>query len=168
MDVGRTSCARKSTKSVLRPIILAMHVAIFVAWMGCPNALACWPGLEHTLFFEREDLAHGIDAPAIVEVTITDTAIVTETNGPGYWTAIAHVEKVLKGKIDGSVIKMKVMWVPSFCDYDVFRVGARGIVVGTLDRDSRGAVELAARVESVLERSNRMGRYRNKRANPPI
>jgi hypothetical protein len=152
MDVGRTSCARKSTKSVLRPMILAMHVATFVAWIGCPGALACWPGLERTLFFEQADLTHGIDAPAIVEVTITDTATVAGTNGPGYWTAVARVEKVLKGQIDGRVIK--VIWIPTSCDH-IFRAGDRGIVIGTLERDSGGAIELVPRGESLLERDIR-------------
>jgi len=149
MDVGRTSRARTSTKSVLRPIILAMHVAIFVAWIGCSGALACWPGFERTLFFEQADLAHGIDAPAIVEVTITDAA---ETNRPGYWTAVARVEKVLKGQIDGSVIK--IIWIPTSCDH-IFRAGDRGIVIGTLKRDSGGAIELVPRGESFLERDIR-------------
>jgi hypothetical protein len=138
-------------------------VAIFVVWVGCPGALACYgPTLERTIFFDPADLTHGIDGPVIAEVTITDTATVAGTNGPGYWTAVARVEKVLKGHIDGRAIKMKVMWIPSIICDPTFRVGVRGIVVGTLERDSRGAIGLVAKVESLEERGNRWSPSGNK------
>jgi hypothetical protein len=48
-----------------------------------------------TVFVPESDLAAGIDAPIIAEVTITDFSI----EGP-YWAFVARVERVIKGSIE--------------------------------------------------------------------
>src|SRR5579872_7105113 len=156
MDLGQTVRSRKSSKLALRHIVLVMHFAVFAAWNAGSGALACYiydPSFWRAYFFEPADLSHGIDAPVIVEVTITDNPVgPSSTKLNDRSTVVARVERVLKGPIDGKVIK--IAWHASSCG-QIFRAGDRGIVIGTLDRDSQGAIELAVQGESVQERGIR-------------
>lgn len=145
---------RKSIKAALRAMTSPMRVTLLVACIGSSGANAClFSSLGRTFFFEAADLERGVDAPAIAEVTIVALGNGNSPDGR-YWTAVARVDRVLKGQIDDKATKIKVMWAPTNCDL-TFKVGARGIVVGTIERDSQGALELMARFESLEEREKR-------------
>jgi hypothetical protein len=119
-------------------------IALIAASVGCSEVLACavYPARLPTIIFTYEDLSNGIDAPAIVEVTIM-----------GYNEGVvARVEKVLKGQIDGAEIK--IIANLSTCGFG-FAIGERGIVVGALRRDARGSLELIAVEEWPEDRDRR-------------
>jgi hypothetical protein len=124
--------------------------ALIVACVGYSEVLACAvPGPLPTIIFTYEDLSNGIDAPAIVEVTIM-----------GYNEGfVARVEKVLKGQIDGAEIKIVANL--STCGFG-FAIGERGIVVGALRRDARGSLELIAVEEWPANRHRRRASKANR------
>jgi hypothetical protein len=133
-----------------------MYVVLLAACAASSDAQAClFSSLARTFFFEDIDLANGVDAPAIARVTITAMTD-SHSSENRSWTATAHVDRVLKGQIPSRDIKIKVMWVPSLCDFS-FRVGAKGIVVGTIKRDPQGVLELLATFESLEDRERRRG-----------
>jgi hypothetical protein len=131
-------------------------MTVILAWLlgvciECAGAFACPVASQmSTIIFEERDLAAGIDGPAIIEITttgFTDTAIV------------ARVEKVLKGQIGGATINIVANF--SSCLLSV-PVGVRGIVVGSLRRDDRGALELRAMEETFAARDQRRESKDNK------
>ncbi len=131
-------------RSALRTLITAVTAGFLAACIECSGALACpVAAMMRTIIFAEEDLASGIDAPAIIEVTITD---LTKT------AAVARVEKVFKGQIDGAAIN--ITWANTACHLGV-AIGVRGIVIGTLQRDPRGSLELKAMAETFVDRERR-------------
>jgi hypothetical protein len=104
----------------------------------------------YTIIFAEEDLASGIDAPAIVEVTITGF---TKT------AVVARVERVFKGQIDSATINI----IASYTDCLLgVAIGVRGIVIGTLQRDPQGLLELRAVDERFVDRERRRMSKANK------
>ena len=134
----------KPGKSALRTVITALSTSLVVACIGSSGALACPIAAQmYTILFTEEDLTSGIDAPAVVEVTITSF---TKT------AVVARVEKVFKGQIDSAEINIVASF--SACLLGV-AMGVRGIVVGTLQRDPQGLVELRAVDETFVDRERR-------------
>jgi hypothetical protein len=102
------------------------------------DAVACLGRFaEWTIFFDA--VPHDVDAPAIVEVTITNA---DETQRPdGAMAGTAHVDRVIKGPID--VENLRLLAAVSSCGGG-FTTGERGIVMGELRRDAQGVLELQA------------------------
>jgi hypothetical protein len=123
-------------------IIAALNTAISPA-RGC-YAFA----MEESYFYDEQDLATGVDAPAIVEVTILQLSATASNQG----VALARVERRIKGPVDGSVIAVAA--APSSCNRG-FRVGATGIIVGGLRRNAEGMFEIVAISERLEERWER-------------
>src|SRR6185295_4804371 len=98
-------------------------IALFVVldYFGPRAAFACQARqFERTLLFEERDIADGVDAPFIADVTIESIAL-----GPDdKLVARARVQKWIKGAIEGNEIIIAT--VPSSCDRG-FVAGARGI-----------------------------------------
>jgi hypothetical protein len=127
---------------------LSMVVAICLVSVTPTRALACFaPDFMQTVFFD--EVPHGVDAPAIVQVKIID---VSTANPEGYFVGIGKVEKVIKGNIDSDTIR--VLTVISDCELK-FPVGAQGIVMGDIQRDSNGEIEILAIAEPFYARRNK-------------
>jgi len=72
--------------------------------------------LEQTIIFD--DVPTSIDAPVIVEVTITDiSGVIDPSNGWVLTVMNARVENVIRGSIDGKTLKIVT------CLSDCSRVG---------------------------------------------
>jgi hypothetical protein len=104
--------------------------------------------MMRTIIFAEEDLRAGIDAPAVIEVTITEF---TKTG------AVGRVEKIIKGQVDSATINIR--FAESSCHLGT-AIGVRGIVVGTLQHDARGALEIVAMVETFIDREYRRAVYK--------
>jgi len=114
------------------------------------GALACiGPSQEQTVFFETSDIAAGIDGPAIAQVTISEVRVSPDGN---HWVGVAAVEKVIKGPIDSRTIHVLVF--PTSCSRGLGS-GAHGIIVGTLNRNRNGIIEVTARTDTLDARSRR-------------
>lgn len=135
-----------------------ISVFIFVC-MAFVEAFACrGPTLERTIIFD--DVPSSLDAPVIVEVTITDMSNVSDPSTGWIWAVMnARVDRVIKGPIDDRTLK--IVTEIDDCTRG-FGAGSHGIVVGTLRNDTRGARELVAISESQSERWSRKARERDK------
>jgi hypothetical protein len=126
----------------------AVATAFIIAVVAAPSrpALACpgWGWLS-TIFFEESDLATDLDAPVIADIMIIS---VSESGA----IAIAKINRIIKGEIKGSEIRIAVP--QSSCDFGVVR-GARGIVIGAIATDIAGNSELVAIAESNIDRGLR-------------
>jgi len=105
------------------------------------------PQFEESAFFD--EVPSGIDAPAIVDVTITDVSTTANNN---YLVGFARIRRVIKGSIQGEDLKVLVRL--NSCTRG-FGAGASGIVIGTLRKDARGALELIAIPDSLDRRQRR-------------
>jgi len=130
-------------------LLVAFCFAAAVVNAATNSALACYEmALEESTFFEEEDLAAGVDGPAIAEVTIIRFSANTENRA----VALARVNKVIKGPIDSAVIA--IVADRSSCNRG-FEVGATGIVVGQFRRDIQGMFEITAVSERLDDRQER-------------
>jgi hypothetical protein len=102
--------------------------------------------LQQAFLFTREDLARGVHAPIIADVTIVS---VSRHMGRGD-VLTARVNETIRGKIEGNHITM--VMVLTSCHADVRR-GLRGIVIGDMTRDAQGNPEFAAISESLGDRA---------------
>jgi hypothetical protein len=108
-------------------------------------ALACVdPG---SVFFE--DVPPGVDASAIVQVTIVE---VSNTHPSRYFAGIGKVEKVIRGDIDRDTVT--VLTALGDC-LRRFPVGSHGIVIGDLQRGANGDIEILAIAETFRTRQMR-------------
>ncbi len=121
-------------------ILIAMTVAF-------TDATACLGPIDMmTIFYD--EVPQGIDASAIVQVTIVE---LPPTNDNHYFLGIGRVERVIKGEIDGATIRVLS---PTGDCLNKFSIGSRGIVIGDIRKSSRGEVELLAIPESFSVRRN--------------
>jgi hypothetical protein len=142
------------SERIVRPSFLGLLSALSVVTAVClvsgtsTRALACLaPSYMQTVFFD--EVPDGVDAPAIVQVRIID---VSHTHPAGYFVGIGKVEKVIKGDIDRDTVR--VLTVLSDCE-NRFPVGAHGIVMGDMQRDSNGEIEILAISEPFYARRNK-------------
>jgi hypothetical protein len=127
---------------------LSVVVAICLVPGTSTRALACFgPVNQMTVFYD--EVPDGVDAPVIVQVRIID---VSNTHPAGYFVGIGKVEKVIKGHIDRDTVR--VLTVLSDCE-NRFPVGAHGIVMGDIQRDSNGEIEILAIPETFGARRNK-------------
>ena len=110
-----------------------------IALFACTQALACIPSSERNILYEH--VPTGLNAPVIVEVTITDREAdaIDPSNGNQMAVMNAQVDRVIKGAIDSKTIKV----VTYLSDCSRIGVGT-GIVAGTLRLDSQRGLELVA------------------------
>ena len=146
-NVGRMEwvrCPRNFGTSAWRTVITALSASLVVACIGCSMGLACPLAAQmRTIISAEEDLTSGIDAPAIVEVTIMGF---TKTG------VVARVEKVFKGQIDSTAIN--IIFAETSCHLGI-AIGVRGIVVGALQRDAQGTLKIMALEETFVDRERR-------------
>jgi hypothetical protein len=127
---------------------LSVVVAICLVSGTSSRALACLAPVEmQTVFYD--EVPDGVDAPVIVQVRIID---VSYKHPAGYFVGIGKVEKVIKGNIDRDTVR--VLTVLSNCEYRL-PVGAHGIAIGDMQRDSNGEIEILAISESFGVRRNK-------------
>jgi hypothetical protein len=112
------------------------------------RAVACFAPVEMQTVF-HDEVPDGVDAPAIVQVRIVD---VSYKHPDGYFVGIGKVEKVIKGNIDRDTVR--VLTAISDCLLK-FPVGAHGIVMGDMQRDSNGEIEILAISEPFYARRNK-------------
>jgi hypothetical protein len=127
----------------------AIALALLLGGTHAAPAFACQSSqFERTLLYEQRDIDAGIDAPAIVDITIE-----TISTGPDN-TLVAHtrVHRVIKGVPDGEQIILTV--VPWSCDRGLI-VGARGIVAGTIAPSPKGGWEITPIFERFSDRNRR-------------
>jgi hypothetical protein len=141
----REQIVQLSFPGLLSP--LSVVVAVCLVLGTSSRALACIvPDFMQTVF--RDEVPDGVDAPVIVQVTIVDLSY---THPDGYFVGIGKVEKVIKGNIDRDTVR--VLSVISDCQ-NMYPVGARGIVIGSMQRNSNGEIEILAIPERFEERRN--------------
>lgn len=120
-------------------------------------AIACYgPSLENTFLYDKEDLDR-VEAPAIIEVTILRISSASDNR---YTAGVSRVETVIKGGFDDGIIK--VLANPSNCTRG-FEVGTRGFVIGSLQRDLDGSLNLIAIPEMLDDREARRALFRAKK-----
>jgi hypothetical protein len=116
--------------------------------LACTEAAACIGPIDVTSIF-YDNVPEGADASAIVRVTIIDLPAPTDNQ---YFVGLGKVEKVIKGEIDTTTIRV----LSSIGDcLNKFPVGSRGIVIGDIRRDSQGDIELLAIAEPFYLRKNK-------------
>jgi hypothetical protein len=124
-------------------MLRALVLGSLLAWITCTKSFGCLgPSFEQTVLFN--EVPTSIDAPVIVEVTITDVSEAIDPSN-GWVSAVmsARVEKVIKGSIDSKTLKI-VTYLS-----DCTRVGVgHGIVAGELRSGAKGDLELMAVQES--------------------
>jgi hypothetical protein len=111
-----------------------------------------------------DDIPPNIDEPVIVEIIVTG---LFESSWKAEWDApfgkrrsfnvLAHVDRILKGSVDGETIRIAVP--PTSCDKPL-AVGESGIVIGTPRSSESGAIELYLISESIDGRAMRRERRR--------
>ena len=143
-----------------------MSLVLVLMSVECSPARACYgPGGHRSIFFDDEDIAAGLDAPTIAEVTITAISAPEDYWGDNrwadksHWVVLARIIRVVKGPIDSDVIRMRVY--PSSCGPFDLHVGARGIVTGTFRRDAQWGLELIPKQESFDSSQRRKSNSRN-------
>jgi hypothetical protein len=129
-------------------------LAFILLCVGCSGAaLACrGPQFELALLFNA--VPEGIEADVIVEVTFTAMVPNTGLGLPGevresyYQTAMARIERVIKGRLEATVIR--VANIPTSCGPQLngSMIGRRGYIAGKLVRDSAGLPLLFAKGQS--------------------
>jgi hypothetical protein len=124
-------------------------LALVVLILSFSRGLACYAPVLETHLYEPEDLETGIDGPAIVEVTILGISMSTDGK---FMVGTSRVEKVIKGAIESN--RIEVLGYPTTCDPG-FHVGMRGIVVGSLQHDRNGALQIVAIREKPEDRYQR-------------
>ena len=93
--------------------------------IACTSAVACMPSSERGIIFEH--VPTNIDAPIIIEATVSDTKQVGDAAGHQILVMNARVDRVIKGSIDAKTLRIVVY--PSDCT----RAGiGQGIVLGEL------------------------------------
>jgi hypothetical protein len=147
--------SRPSRKAAI--VITAFAVAIASSISG--QALACrGADLETTIFFS--DIPVGVDAAAILQVTITELikdpskrSNFHRAGDESYsFTGVARVEKVIKGDIQSPTIKVVAPW--SDCDHPL-TIESHGVIIGKVEPDSEGIPIFFPIAESNLERQIR-------------
>jgi hypothetical protein len=127
---------------------LSVVTAICLVTGTSTRVLACFgPVNQMTVFYD--EVPDGVDAPVIVQVRIID---VSNTHPAGYFVGIGKVEKVIQGNVDRDTVR--VLSVISDCELR-YPVGAHGIVMGDMQRDSNGEIEILAIPESFGVRRNK-------------
>jgi hypothetical protein len=132
-------------------------LSVIAVCLACGNALACRGTFsESTIIFDEVPIS--LDAPVIVEVTITDLSeTIDPSNGFAVAVMQARVERVIRGYPDNKVVKI----VTELSDCTRIGVG-RGFVAGSLRYDAQGGVELVAIQESNADRGMRKAREQGK------
>ena len=93
--------------------------------IACTSAVACTPSSERGIIFEH--VPTDIDAPIIIQATISDRKEVGDAAGHQIVVMNARVDRVIKGSIDAKTLRIVVY--PSDCT----RAGiGQGIVLGDL------------------------------------
>ena len=104
-------------------------------FVACTSASACFNQEASILF---ENVPTDIDAPVIVEATISDyKKNVSDVMGRPWVVMKARIDRVIKGHID--VGPFTIIFNPTACTHD--GVG-RGIVLGTLRDDPKHGLVL--------------------------
>src|SRR5262249_28986252 len=138
-------------------MLRALVLGSLLAWITCTDSFGCLgPTFEQTVIFD--EIPTSIDAPVIVEVTITDVSEAIEPS-TGWVLAVmsARVERVIRGSIDRKTLKIVTY------TGDCSRVGVgRGFVAGELRTDAKGNLELMAVQESRAQRDLRKAREQAK------
>jgi len=134
------------------------ELGLISACVASTSASACLiPAAQTTIFFRN--LPKEIDAPIAAEVTViklTDAPGRAYYGGKSSFAGLARVERLLKGTIDGSTIKL-IGPSRSSCNQS-FHVGAAGIVIGRIADDAGEVPAFEAIAESYKQRNLREGR----------
>ena len=136
-----------------------LALGLILACAVSTNASACVnPASQTTIFFKN--LPDGIDAPVAAEVTViklVDAPGRLYYGGKSSFAGLARVERLLKGTIGSSTIKL-IGPSRSSCNQS-FDVGATGIVLGRMTDDG-DVPAFEAIAESYKARKLREGRKR--------
>lgn len=125
-------CFRSESRNRFSRSLVTALLFLLLGYAGTSATLACQGRqFERPVLFEQRDIAAGIDAPFIVEVTIESI-----TDGPdNSLLARARVHRWIKGVLEGDQILLAV--IPWSCDRGL-AVGARGIVAGAVTPTPQG------------------------------
>jgi len=93
--------------------------------IACTTAVACVPSSERCIIFEH--VPTDIDAPSVIEATVSDMKQVGDAAGHQIWVMNARVDRVIKGALDAKTLR--IVAFPSDCTS--FVIG-QGIVLGEL------------------------------------
>jgi hypothetical protein len=91
------------------------------------------------VFFEN--VPQDVGALAVLEVTLVDRA---NPNKRPFFVGTARIDKVINGKVPGNRV---MIFVPDEPCLIGFRVGTHGTVIGTIQRNFDGELELLAITE---------------------
>jgi hypothetical protein len=91
--------------------------------IACTSAVACVPSSERGIIFEH--VPTDIDAPIVIEATVSDMKQVGNAAGYQIFIMNARVDQVIKGALDAKTLRIVVY--PSDCTS--FVIG-QGIVLG--------------------------------------
>jgi hypothetical protein len=139
---------RNNAGSIIKTTVLcvAAILSVHTATMACPLAAA-----HSTIFLDVDDIPQEDRASFVAQVKVIrllDSGkkfVRDRDKHRASYEGIARVDRIIKGSIDGPVIKLKIF--ASDCTFP-FTVGASGIVAGNLIRDSQGIPELQAIYDS--------------------
>jgi hypothetical protein len=134
-----------------------LTVGLILVCVASSAALACrGPFSETTIIFD--EVPTSMDAPIILEVTITDMSEeVDSSSGLPFAVMNAQVERVIRGAVETDNLKI----VSDLSDCSRLGLG-RGIVAGSLRSDAQRGVELLAIQESKADRAIRRAREQSK------
>jgi hypothetical protein len=93
--------------------------------IACTTAVACMPSRERGIIFEH--VPTDMDAPIVIEATVSDMKQVGDAAGYQIFVMNARVDRVIKGALDAKTLRIVVF--PSACTS--FVIG-QGIVLGEL------------------------------------
>jgi hypothetical protein len=112
-------------------------LCLAICSVACTPASACAPFTERGIIFEH--VPADFDAPVIIEATIYDRSEVSDAAGQMMVVMNARVDRVIKGSIDATTLKIFVH------DRGCTRAGiGQGIVLGTLRDDPQRGLGLEA------------------------
>jgi hypothetical protein len=123
-----------------------LSVIFFLACLAGGEAFACrTPSSFYTIIFD--EVPTSLDAPLVVEVTITGISEPPSLSRPGSAVMDARVDRVVKGPVADKTLRLAVV----LSDCSTFGVGSHGIVLGTLRHDAKGRLELVPIQETAGE-----------------
>jgi hypothetical protein len=133
------------TKFSLPGLIVAWTAAAVA--LGWSNASACLgPGLHGNIFFSEQGLPEvGGTVAAYVEIVDRSPSGGTVDKSPAPNAVVAHVTKVVNGKIDQDYVMLETPL--STCDSPP-RVGDKGLIIGHARTDADSRIRIATLSES--------------------
>jgi hypothetical protein len=135
----------RKVEANFRWLLRGMSLAVTIC-LSYSTAVACQsPSSRMSIFHTK--VPPTLDAPIVAEITIIKLIRSKAGVAGGYedrfsFEGDARVERVVKGVIDETIIRVVAPYVTT-CD-DPFGIGSTGIVLGSMRRNDDGLLELRA------------------------